>query len=59
MTRYSKQSQRLAHKVAERASNNLRKSGKSVSRSAATGRYVVLQTTNRNPKATVVQRKDS
>jgi hypothetical protein len=59
VTRYSKQSQRLAHKVAKRASNNLEKSGKFVSRSATTGRYVVMGTAKRNPKGTVTQRKDA
>lgn len=38
---YSRESKRLAHEVAKRATRNLEKSGKFVTRNAVTGRYVV------------------
>lgn len=41
MSGYSKESKRLAHEVAKRATLNLQRSGKSVTRSTVTGRYVV------------------
>lgn len=41
MSGYSEQSQRLAEELAEKAANNLRRSGRTVERSATTGRYVV------------------
>jgi hypothetical protein len=41
MSGYSEQSQRLARALAEKAADNLRRSGHTVTRSAETGRYVV------------------
>ncbi len=41
MSGYSEQSQKLAEELAEKAANNLRRSGRTVERSATTGRYVV------------------
>lgn len=38
---YSEQSQKLAEELAEKAAKNLRRSGHTVERNAATGRYVV------------------
>lgn len=57
MSGYSKESKRLAHKVAERATINLQRSGKSVTRSAKTGRYAVSSTAARNPRTTTTERK--
>ena len=41
MSGYSEQSQKLAEELAEKAAKNLRRSGRTVERSATTGRYVV------------------
>lgn len=41
MSGYSEQSQRLARALAEKAADNLRRSGHTVTRSAETGRYTV------------------
>lgn len=57
MSGYSEESKRLAHEVAKRATLNLQRSGKSVTRSAKTGRYVVSPTAARNPRTTAVERK--
>ncbi len=38
---YSEQSQKLAEELAEKAAKNLRRSGRTIERSTATGRYVV------------------
>jgi hypothetical protein len=57
MSGYSKESKRLAHEVAKRAAINLQRSGKSVTRSAVTGRYVVSSTAARNPRTSVTERK--
>ena len=41
MSGYSEQSQRLARQLAEKAADNLRRSGRSVVQDAVTGRYIV------------------
>lgn len=41
MSGYSEQSQKLAKELAEKAATNLRRSGRTVERSAATGHYIV------------------
>jgi hypothetical protein len=58
MTGYSKESKRLAQEVAQRASSNLEKSGKFVTRSATTGRFVVSSKATRG-QAARSKRKDA
>lgn len=41
MSAYSEQAQKLAEQLAEKAANNLRRSGRTVVRNVTTGRYVV------------------
>lgn len=41
MSAYSEQAQKLAEQLAEKAANNLRRSGRTVVRNVATGRYIV------------------
>ncbi len=48
---YSEESKRLAHEVAERASANLRRAGRTVERSAITGRYVISSAPPRGRRA--------
>ncbi len=55
MSGYSEQSQKLAKELAEKAARNLRRSGRTVERSATTGRYIVARKAG---GATIVQ-KDS
>lgn len=54
MSAYSEQSQKLAEQLAEKAASNLRRSGRTVVRSAVTGHYIV----SRKGGETTVHKKD-
>ncbi|RFA07548.1 hypothetical protein B7R21_15265 [Subtercola boreus] len=48
---YSERAHELAEELAERAAENLRRSGKTVVRNPATGRYIVTRTSPSNPES--------
>jgi hypothetical protein len=57
MSEYSERSQALARELAEKAAKNLRRSGRTVERSATTGRYVVSR--KPDPDITISKRDGS
>jgi hypothetical protein len=56
VSRYSEQSQKLAKELAEKAAKNLRGSGKTVTRNAKTGQYLVARDAPKNGTGSINQK---
>ena len=56
MSQYSERSQELANELRDKAISNLQRQGRTVSRSASSGKFVTNSTSTKHPRTTVVSR---